>query len=50
MFVEEFVMGDFITSKLFTTALGYLYIIPIEKKLYAYDAANGVTIISEEKN
>ena len=37
-FVEEFVTGNFITAKGFTTALGSLENIIIANFLYAYDA------------
>ena len=49
-FVEEFVMGKFITAKGFTTYLGSIDNITISNILYTYDATNGETIILEEKN
>ena len=42
-------MGKFITSRGFTTALGSLEYPSIANVLYAYDAPNGETIISEAK-
>ena len=49
-FLEEFVMGKFITAKVFTTDLGFIENIPIVNVLYDYDAANGETITLEENN
>ena len=49
-FMEELVMRNFITEKVFTTALGSLDNFSTASILYAYDAANSEIIILEENN
>ena len=49
-FVEEFVMGRFITAKGFTQALGQLDNLPIANVLYAYDTQDGHVLILEANN
>ena len=49
-FVEEFVMGKFITAKGFTQALGQLDNLPMANILYAYDTHDGNVLILEANN
>ena len=49
-FVEEFVMGKFITAKGFTQALGQLDNLPMANVLYAYDTHDGNVLILEANN
>ena len=49
-FVEKFIMGNFITTRGFTTALISLDNLPIAIILYSYDASNCVTIILDANN
>ena len=43
-------MGEFITAKVFTVALGSIENLPIVNFAYVYDAENDERIILEEEN
>ena len=49
-FVEEFLIGKFVTASGFTSALGLLEDLPVANVLYAYDMSNGETLLLESNN
>ena len=50
VYVEEFVVGKFVTATGFTSSLGSIPSLPIANVLYAYDASDGTVMILEANN